>query len=306
MKNNRKSAAFSLIELSIVILIIGILIAGVTQSSRLLTQARLNTAKTLTQSAPVSSIKNLVFWIETTSDSSFDEVEKENGLSITNWYDINPQASVKNHFAATTKPVYTDNSTGTATINNLPVLAFNGSSQFMTAPNFSNITSGAVTIFLVIRPTAALTAAQTLVSKRTAATVSNIHVGTTAAANWQFCDGSGTITCYTSTGAALAINTNYVLSATYASNVTYVASPLAVGNNFYLNGNGGTSTYQAVSTGTQGSASDVLHIGRSSGTSGQFFGGQIGEIIIYDRVLKSEERRAVEAYLGKKWNITVT
>jgi prepilin-type N-terminal cleavage/methylation domain-containing protein len=59
---NHKISAFSLIELSVVILIIGILVAGVTQSSRLIAQFRLKTAQNLTINSPVSSIKNLSTW----------------------------------------------------------------------------------------------------------------------------------------------------------------------------------------------------------------------------------------------------
>ena len=33
--------------------------------------------------------------------------------------------------------------------------------------------------------------------------------------------------------------------------------------------------------------------------------GDIGEIIIFSRALKTEERQAVERYLGKKWGIRV-
>ena len=59
MKNNRGLRAFSLIEISIVLLIIGILVAGVTQSSRLISQSKINSARAMTQSSPVSSIKIL-------------------------------------------------------------------------------------------------------------------------------------------------------------------------------------------------------------------------------------------------------
>lgn len=37
-----------------------------------------------------------------------------------------------------------------------------------------------------------------------------------------------------------------------------------------------------------------------------YFNGYIGEIIVFNRVLKTEERKAVEAYLGKKWNVQVS
>jgi prepilin-type N-terminal cleavage/methylation domain-containing protein len=50
LKNMKKKLlkAFSLIELSIVILIIGIVVAGVTQSSRLVRQMRLASVKSMT------------------------------------------------------------------------------------------------------------------------------------------------------------------------------------------------------------------------------------------------------------------
>ena len=89
--------AFSLIELSIVILIIGILIAGVTQGSRLVSAMKLNTARTVTQSSEVNSITGVVTWLESTADKSFDDAEETDGSIITNWYDINPQSLLKNN-----------------------------------------------------------------------------------------------------------------------------------------------------------------------------------------------------------------
>ena len=46
---------FSLIELSVVILIIGILVLGVTQGSRILTEVKLKSAIALTTSSPVTA-----------------------------------------------------------------------------------------------------------------------------------------------------------------------------------------------------------------------------------------------------------
>lgn len=51
----KKITAFSLIELSIVVLVIGILIAGFIQGSKLVSKAALNSARTLTESSPVAS-----------------------------------------------------------------------------------------------------------------------------------------------------------------------------------------------------------------------------------------------------------
>lgn len=64
----KPNKGFSLVELSIVILIIGVLIAGVSQGIDLLQDSRLAAARMLTQSSRVNSIKNLVTWLETTSE----------------------------------------------------------------------------------------------------------------------------------------------------------------------------------------------------------------------------------------------
>jgi len=77
--------AFSLIELSIVVLIIGILIAGISQSSRLIKAMKLSTARSLTRSSDVNSINNLTAWFDATAEgvlsSSCDTVV--NGVAST-------------------------------------------------------------------------------------------------------------------------------------------------------------------------------------------------------------------------------
>lgn len=57
MKEINFKKAFSLIELSIVILIIGILVAGVTQSSRLINAMRIQSIRSLTINSPYHQFK---------------------------------------------------------------------------------------------------------------------------------------------------------------------------------------------------------------------------------------------------------
>ena len=52
-----KSKAFSLIEVSIVILIVGFIIAAITQSSRLLKSTRISAARAFTANSAISSDK---------------------------------------------------------------------------------------------------------------------------------------------------------------------------------------------------------------------------------------------------------
>ena len=88
--------AFSLIELSIVILIIGILVAAIVKGQGLLANIKLAAAQSLTASSPVNGINNLTFWYETSNPDSFIGNENTDGSFITKWLDRNPQSSYKN------------------------------------------------------------------------------------------------------------------------------------------------------------------------------------------------------------------
>ncbi len=295
MKNNRDLRAFSLIEISIVVLIIGILVAGITQSTRLLSQAKTSTSKTLTQSSPAASVKNLVLWVESTSEASFDSTETDDNVAISNWYDINPQSSLKNSFTATTKPTYALNA-----INGLPAIKFNGTSTIMTSSNFSNIITGSVTVFAVVKLPATV-AAQPIIGKRVG-TSANFQFGTgTSAAGWQFCDN----TCpnyAAGSNAAVSANGSYVASVVYTGTST-AGTSTSTGISFFQNGalaNAVQNTTTSPSTSVAGS----LALG-GDGVGG-FFGGHIGEILVFDRALKKEERQSIEGYLGKKWGINMT
>ena len=122
LKKHQK--AFSLVELSMVILIIGILIAGVSQGIDLYEDFRINTAKTLTLNSRAGRVPDLVSWIETSMNNSFDDVEEKDGVTISNWYDINPIStpnSKKNFTQATSglRPYYNKN-----VDNGLPAVKF--------------------------------------------------------------------------------------------------------------------------------------------------------------------------------------
>ena len=91
------SKAFSLIELSIVILIIGVLIAAAGQGLDLLRDARVAAAQMLTQSSRVGSLKNLILWLETANSASIANSEMVDGGTVSTWYDNNPQMRDKNN-----------------------------------------------------------------------------------------------------------------------------------------------------------------------------------------------------------------
>jgi len=305
---NRK--AFSLIELSIVIVVIGILIAGVTQGTRLVREFKISTARTVTQSSAVPGIRDLELWLETTGEKSFIDAEAVEGEAVGTWYDMN--VNNEKHDASSTltaRPTYRRGA-----LNGLPALTFDGTNDTM-APSFAGYSSNApstnnnFTLFLV---------AQT-------ADTHGIDVqsdsGTAGQSEQKFVifpqQGSSVYGCTSCVGTGISLGTNGVSfyqntsgttspSAVYSGGDTAVASIIAIVNTnkkpkIYVNG-------QLRATGIESSFSTVYAgyiIGGNSLFSSQFFKGEVGEYIIYNRALVPAEQGSVEKYLGQKWGIKV-
>lgn len=117
-------------------------------SSRLINASRMNAARTLTLSSPVSGIKNLSLWLETTSLSSFDS-EPQNNDPIQNWHDLSPQNSSRftaSQSTSTKRPLYK-----TGVFNGLPALVFDDTDDDMLLG--SNFSAGSNTsYFFVVQP----------------------------------------------------------------------------------------------------------------------------------------------------------
>ena len=145
-KINKK--AFTLIEISIVILVISVMIVGVITSKSILTKSRLANAQSLTQQSYVNDINNdLIAWYETSLEGSFKASElKNDGSYITVWNDSNKSVVKKNNA--------TQASTANQAIlvqnvfyNSIPGLRFSGS-QYL---NFdgTKFAQNSYTVFVV-------------------------------------------------------------------------------------------------------------------------------------------------------------
>ncbi|MES2961460.1 MAG: prepilin-type N-terminal cleavage/methylation domain-containing protein [Pseudomonadota bacterium] len=287
--------AYSLIEISIVILIISVLFAGVTLSSRVVYESRLSTARTLTQSAAVTSIPNLVSWFDAVSENSFDTIDATDNVGITNWYDLNTQNTSKNNAqqsgATSLRPVYK-----ASCLNNLPCLSFNGSSTYIETLATTGIKTSELTVFVVAKTN----------------TISSSLEYSYVATSGSWVSGTNFI-LKQSASAGTSTMLDYQLpnsvDVTTPSSITilkpFIGSLVDNGTTAtaYYNGNTGSSTATGVFK-----SIGVLTFGAyyDGSTRSRYLDGAIGEIIIFNRALKIEERKAIEKYLGKKWNITVS
>ncbi len=66
-----KRKGFTLIEIAVVILVIGVLIAGISQAMEMFAEASLKSARNLSKSSRISRIDDLTLWLDGTSKKSF-------------------------------------------------------------------------------------------------------------------------------------------------------------------------------------------------------------------------------------------
>ncbi|MBM3579542.1 MAG: prepilin-type N-terminal cleavage/methylation domain-containing protein [Alphaproteobacteria bacterium] len=290
----RPNKAFSLVELSIVLLIIGVLIAAIGQGLDLLQDARISAARILTQGSRVNSLNGLILWLEPTSENSFTTTEAVDGSTISAWKDINPQAKNKNDFTAsgTAKPTYKTNA-----INNLPALLFNGTNNYMDSTYTVAMSTG-VTVFAVVKPTTVTDGALHYIfsSLRPTFSAGYFKVNLSGNANLNI--------YYTSYSAGL-ITTSFLPTA----NQKYLIEAIDTGTKATIYANKTKYTSSNVSTTENFGIANIAEIGACydlsmdcpGGRTG-YFNGYIAEIIVFDRGLIEKERLAVESYLAKKWN----
>ena len=306
--NKKSLTAFSLIEISIVILIVGILASGVILASQILETSRINVARSVTQSSEVAGIKNLALWLETTSDKSFSNFDSiNNGDEISTWYDINPSASSKSNAtqsSATRKPLFYSNS-----INGLPALKFDGVDDVLNVSGLYLNTS-----FPEINNNFSLFIVALATSTITVRAEGNTGVGGTSSQLYLLGSRHGDANYGVSLntgGAGISFGTNGITFYEHASNymppiLSYTVSktvPVIIDMEYnsgtpslYLNGS-------FIRTGLTGSKTYIFPPYQIGGGQYGFFQGYIGEVIVYSRKIKAEERDAVNNYLKKKWNI---
>ncbi|MBU6140346.1 MAG: type II secretion system GspH family protein [Proteobacteria bacterium] len=293
MKNFR--SAFSLIEMSVVLAVIGLLVAGVAQTSKMIDKAKIASAQSQTKQSVVKDMPGLALWYESTLESSFIPEEVVDGGEISTWYDGNVQALSRVDATQATsgnKPIYTQN-----IINGLPALKFGGTKIINVANTEINPCAQSFTVFAVFKTATVTTNGvfdgwQILFSD--ASNLANDIIPMIVTGTYISTANGGPSDRSMSASTKVVTDNN--------PHLAVISRNMDTGSrNIWIDGSNNASD----SNGAQGivlNANPILSIGRSANNNINYI-GYIGEIIIFNRQMLTDERKSVEKYLSKKWGI---
>ena len=280
--------AFSLIEISIVILVIGILIAGISQAIEMFSEASLKSARNLSKSSRITRIDDLSLWLDATSDKAFDK-EKDDGSTISMWKDTNPRstAQIIGNPVSSNFPTYT-----LSAINGLPTASFKKtSSNCMTIPNQSFINNSEdFTLYLIYSPK---TLENGIIIEKNNATATNFPFSLELNSGfYKFSVKNSANTIGITNPKQAIINTPNLIRLSRTK-----------GSQIEITVNGVSSTQSDTLTSSTLNTTE-LAIGCRNGTSPtSFISGDIGEIAFFDRNLSVKEKADIDEYFYKKWKM---
>jgi type II secretory pathway pseudopilin PulG len=287
-----KKKAFSFIEISIIFLIIGILIAAIATSSLIIKEYNLNRAQRLTKSSVVNSTSGLLLWLETTLTESFlvKEIWEDEKI-ISAWLDLNPQLGTKQNLSQSNSSYRPKVIFDCA--NSLPCVRFDGTNDYFDI-NGSVLANRPFTIIVVEQRRSNKSENYFIAGVSTVAN-SNLHIGYRTNTQLTFAN----------------FYNDYNINAISAYSVptprihVFVLS-LEDGKSHYLNGAKSTLTASGSPSGT----TPLLSFGGARignyGANNSFYNGDLMEIIFFNRALKIDEIDEIQNYLSTKWNITIS
>ncbi len=278
--------AFSLIEISVVILIIGILIAGTSSGIDLYQEYRSTVARSLTTNSPLIRINDLAMWIDASTVESYQTLPKD-GTKINLLKDIKTSRDKINftQSVASKQPIYRN-----SLINGIGGLEFDGKDDYMNSENSvlsQNISQlGQITIFMV---TNILTSSGTGVFFK-------FETGLTRVG---FEINNGKIRFDFPAPNFITI-TSDVLS---NKNLIIMATSDKINQKLFINNQLASSL--ANSNGLPSNLSSPLLLGIHSDYANLLTKFYLGELIIFDRALNNKEINLIVSYLSQKWGIKI-
>jgi len=279
-----KNRAFSLIEISIVILVIGILIMGTMYGVSFLGKYRLSAAQKSTKNSPVDKIEDLSLWLEPTMETSIISVSNanspEDGDAISAWNDVNTQVISKINLTqnvSSKQPTYVRKGIG-----GLPSLSFQGDDYLVT--NLSSIIAGKnkYTIIAVWQESD-ISGSQTIFYQG-GSRCDGSHAGINTEAG--YING---LACGSENSRAFAYEAGKPYAVIYRVDSSQTDNVI-----FYANGQ------------KYGPVAKIINVGAGNNVVGYgggdaYFKGLVSEIIVYNHALNDVEIEDIRGYLRGKY-----
>lgn len=286
--SNTKISGFTLLELAIVMLLIGIIIAGIMQGANIVTSSRLASARSITSKASFTSYQGLIAWFESSSKDSFKKNEVINLANISEWQDISPSSlnAKKNKLSKTANSNLFYNIAG---INKIPSLSFKNNER-ISLNNFYQGKLSQATICIAFRPNFSPTSnPAVLIDSATGQSRFSIAIKNNAV---NINAGNDANTQSANNPASFINGREYILCAYVNSSQSgaYVNDALNLAGQSLIDA--GNNAMTGLTIGSE-----------NSGANG--FSGEIAEVIIFNRVLKLQERRDIMLYLSSKYRIAI-
>lgn len=245
-----------------------------------------------------TSIAGCRLWLDAADTSSI----AVSGTAVTQWNDKSGQANHFTQVSSASRPV-----SGTTTQSGKNVIVFDGSNDCLNtnqaASYWKFLHNSPSTLFFAVNKTG--TQQSSAIIYNNDGSSSNIGYGVLLrydAENdifhWITNGSSGNYTVFQNTSALYTTNSFFYGSViSDPTNATAAnRSEIRFKNNAPIKGNAGTT---AASSSNPSFALQVA----ADGDNGQFFQGNIGEIIVYDTALNSTDREKIETYLATKWGV---
>jgi hypothetical protein len=217
----------------------------------------------------------LLLWLDAADDSTFSY---SSGNIVSQWRD---KSGLNNHSSQATVGNQPSRSTFQ---NSRKTITFDGTNDFLDGTSALTLANG-YTAFTIVKSSA--TGERDIITSTPAAQSTDIYLYQQASSgkfgNWS--------NVYTSN--PISLNVWYLFS----TNVSSVGS-----ETLYLNGSSQASNSRSL-TNTRGYRVGAYYTGSSSG---EYWSGEIAEILIFNRALSSTEMKQVHTYLGQKWGISNT
>lgn len=237
-------------------------------------------------------INNPVLWLKA------DSLTLNDGDAISSWTDSSPNAFEFTQGTASARPTYIKSNSA---VNNKPVIDCDGN-DYLSLPFDAKLNSVEMTVFVVGFVDSDDGNIHGLVESRASSPVArsgfNMYARMDTNNNYEFWAGGNAtwITTATNTNTAVGGKADILTGKIYGGDGSGSTATVEIYHNGYLDGSTTGSFYRA--------DGGDYRIGNVPATF--YLNGKIAEVIQYDRQLTASEQYEVEAYLSKKYAISIS